>query len=102
MDTTAVYGELVEYSKEQSLWAFLFLSAAVWARFLKLKRIVESENRFGHGRTGRISCAGLVFVRLHTKHFSREVGLLCLKRDYYLFYIDEHFWLVLIYTQWRS
>jgi len=69
----------------------------------QLKRIVDSENRFGHGRTARIGCAGLVFVRSHTKHFSREVGLLCLKeRLYRLFYIDEHFWLVLIYTQWRK
>jgi len=47
--------------------------------FLELKRIVESENRFGHGRTRRIGCAGLVFVRLHPKHFSHEVGLLCLR-----------------------
>ena len=47
--------------------------------FLKLKRIVESENRFGHGRTGRIGCAGLVFVSLHTKYFSREEGLLYLR-----------------------
>jgi len=40
MDTTAVDGELVEYSKEHLFWAFQFLSAAVWARFLQLKRIV--------------------------------------------------------------
>jgi len=42
----------------------------------QLKRIVESENRFRHGRTGRIGCMGLIFVRLQTKHFSSEVGLL--------------------------
>jgi len=48
--------------------------------FLGLKRIVESENMFGHGRTGRIGCAGLDLERLHTKHFSREVGLLCLRK----------------------
>jgi len=65
MDTTAVGGELVEYSKEQLFWAFQFLSAAVCSCLLKLKRI-ESENRFGHGRTGRICCTSLVFVRLHT------------------------------------
>jgi len=81
MDTTAVGGELVEYSKEQLFWAFQFLSAAVWARFSKRKRIVESGNRFVHGCTGRIACAGLVFVRLHTKHFSREVGIILFERD---------------------
>jgi len=69
---------LVEYSKEQLFWVFQFLPSVVWARFLKLKRIVESENRFGHGRTGRLGCAGLVFVRLDTKHISREVGLFCM------------------------
>jgi len=58
MDTTAVGGGLVEYSKEQLFWAFQFLSAAVWTRVLKLKRIVESENGYGHGRTGRLGCAG--------------------------------------------
>jgi len=41
MDTTAVGGELVEYSKEQLFFQFLYNHAAVWARFLKLKRIVE-------------------------------------------------------------
>jgi len=44
MDTTVVGGELVlvEYRKEQLFWAFqLFLSAVVWAHFLKLKRVVE-------------------------------------------------------------
>jgi len=79
MDTTAVGDELVEYRKEQLFWAFQFPSAAVWARCLKLKLIVELENRFGHGRTGRTGCAGPVFVRLRTKHFSRAVGLLCLR-----------------------
>jgi len=50
MDTTAVLGgELVEYSREQLFSASQNLSAAVWARFVQLKRIVESENRFGHG-----------------------------------------------------
>jgi len=29
------------------------------ARFLKLNRFVESQNRYGHGRTGRIGWAGL-------------------------------------------
>jgi len=29
MDTNAVGGELVEYSKEQLFWAFQFLSATV-------------------------------------------------------------------------
>jgi len=53
MDTAAVGGELMEHSEEQLFWAFQFLTAAVWARFLKLKRI-ESENRFGHCRAGRI------------------------------------------------
>jgi len=77
-----VGGKLVEYSKEELFWVFQFLSAAVWTRFLKLKRIVESENIFGHGRTGRIDCAGLVFAKLHTKHFSREVGLLLFESDY--------------------
>jgi len=86
MDTTAVGPELVEHSKEQLFWAFQFLSAAVWARFLKLQRIVESENTFGHGRTGRIGCAGFVFVRLHTKHFSREVGPLLFERDYTFYF----------------
>jgi len=73
-----VGGELVEYGKEQLFSALHFLSADVLARFLQQKRI-ESENRFGHDRTGRIGCSALVFVRLHTKHFSREVGLLCLR-----------------------
>jgi len=63
-----------------------FLPAVVFARFSKLKRIVESENRFGHGRTGRKGCAGLVFVRLCTKHFSREVGLLLHERDYTVYF----------------
>jgi len=81
MDTTAMGGELVEYSKEQLFWAFQFLSAAAWAHFFKLKCIVESENRFGHGR-----CADLVFVRLHTKHFSREIGLLLFERDYTVYF----------------
>jgi len=85
MDTTAVGGELVEYSKEQLFWVFQFLSAAVWTRFLKLKRVVESENVLGHGRTGRIGCAGLV-VKLHTKHFSREVGLLLFERNYIVYF----------------
>jgi len=88
MDTTAVGDELVEYSKEQLVWVFQFLSAAVWASFLKLKRIVESENRFGHCRTGRVGCAGLVFVRLHTEHISREAGLLCLREIIPFIYID--------------
>jgi len=35
MDSTAVGGELVEYSKKQLFWAFPFLSAAVWTHFLK-------------------------------------------------------------------
>jgi len=73
---------LVEYSEEQLFRAFQILSVVVWTRFLKLKRIVESENRFGDGRTGRIACAGLVFVRLRTKHFIREVGPLLYGRDY--------------------
>ena len=51
-----------EYNKEQLFWAFQFLSAAMWARFLTLKRTVESENRFGRGRSGWIACAGHVFV----------------------------------------
>jgi len=71
----------VEYGKEQLIWVFQFLSAVVWASFLKLKRVVESENRFGHGRTGQIGCAGLVFVRLHKKHFSREAALLLYEKD---------------------
>jgi len=29
------------------------------ARFIKLKRINESENWYSHGRTGQIDCAGL-------------------------------------------
>jgi len=41
MDVTAVDGELVEHSKEQFFWAFQILSAAVWARFLKLRVIQE-------------------------------------------------------------
>jgi len=32
------------------------------ARFLKLNRFVKTENRYGHGRTGRIGCTGLVLV----------------------------------------
>jgi len=51
MVTSAVGGELVVYSKEQLFWAFQLLSAAVWTGSLKLKRIVESENKYGHGRT---------------------------------------------------
>jgi len=87
MDTTAVLGgELVEYSREQLFSASQNLSAAVWARFVQLKRIVESENRFSHGRTGRIGCAALVFVRLHTKHFSREVGHLLFERNYTVYF----------------
>ena len=75
-----MFGELVEYSRD-------FLSAAVWARFVRLKRIVESENRFGYDRAGRIGCAGLVFyVRLHTKHFSREAGLLLFEIDYTVYF----------------
>jgi len=31
------------YCKEQLFWAFQFLSAAVWTRFLKLKRIVSQK-----------------------------------------------------------
>jgi len=30
--------------------------------FLKLKRIVEPENWYGLGRTGRIGCAGLAVI----------------------------------------
>jgi len=41
--------------------------------------IFDSESRFGHGRTGRLGCAGVVFVRLHTNHFSSEVGLFSMK-----------------------
>jgi len=69
MDLTSVGGELVEYSKKQLFWGFRFLSAVMWARFLKLKRVTESENRYGRGRTGRICCAGLsepVSTRLRT------------------------------------
>ena len=40
----------MEYSKEQLIWAFQFLSVAMRTRFLKLKRVVESENRLDHGR----------------------------------------------------
>jgi len=45
-----IAGELVEYSKEQLVWAFQFLSVTVRTRFIKLKRVVESENRLDHGR----------------------------------------------------
>jgi len=77
---------LMEYSKEQLFWAFQILSAAVRARFLKLKRIAESENRFDHGHPGRLGCGDLVFVRLHAKHFSRGVGLLLFERDYTVYF----------------
>jgi len=59
MDLALVDNELMEYSKEL-FCAFRFLSSILWASFLKLKRTVESENWYGHGRTGRISCAGPV------------------------------------------
>ena len=41
------------------LGGFLFLSTVLRPSFLKLKPIVEYENRYGHARTGRIDCAGL-------------------------------------------
>jgi len=34
-------------------------TAVLWASFFKLKRIAKFENRYGHGRTGRVGCAGL-------------------------------------------
>jgi len=45
---------------KRSCWASRYLSAILWASFLKLKRVVGSEDRYGHGRTGVIGCAGLV------------------------------------------
>jgi len=65
MDTTAVGGEMVEYSKEQLFWAFQFLSTVLWAR-LKLRR--------------------LCFVRLHSKHFNREVGLSLYERHFTVYF----------------
>jgi len=49
----------VKYSKKQLFWTFQFPSAAVWTRFVKRKRIFESESRLGDGRARRIGCAGL-------------------------------------------
>ena len=85
MITTAVGDEFVEYSKEQLFWAFQFLSAAVWTRFLKRKRIVESENRFGHGCTGGIGYACLFFVRLHTKYLAVKLDFFVWEILYHLF-----------------
>jgi len=77
----------LEYSKEQLFWVLQFVSAAVWITcFLKLKRIVESESTFGHGRTGRIGCTELVFVILRTKHFSRQAGRLLFESDYTVYF----------------
>jgi len=57
----SVLSELAEYTRAV-FWGFLFLSAVLRPSFLKLKPIVEYENRYGHARTGRIDCAGLAVV----------------------------------------
>jgi len=57
MNLTLVGGELAEYSKEQLFWDFRFLSAVLRVTFLKPKRIVEEEDRYGHDRTEQIGCA---------------------------------------------
>jgi len=41
--------------------SFVMAIVILRACFIKLKRVVESENRYRHGRTVRIGCAGLVF-----------------------------------------
>jgi len=81
-----VDGELVVLQRAVILGFPISIGSCV-DTFLKAKTYCESENRFGHGRTRQIGCTGLVFVRLHTKHFSREVGLLLFEKDYTVHFV---------------
>jgi len=64
MNLTSAGGEFAEYSKDRFFRALRFLSAFT-GTFVKNEAYYWVQNRYDHGRTGRIGCAGLAVTRIY-------------------------------------